>query len=112
MPQPPSTDRPSGSPARGGSTLISPASAAGETSPKSIASSSAASSSGVWSSLAASTDALREEKGMLKQQLRAFDVEFKLKHGRVVSGRLSLVSLVSLFRIALPSPLSLLSPSL
>jgi hypothetical protein len=38
----------------------------------------------VLNSLAASTASLREEKSQLKYQLKAFDMDFKSKHGRLV----------------------------
>jgi hypothetical protein len=40
--------------------------------------------SAVLQSLSASTAALREEKSRLKHELKAFDVDFKAKHGRQV----------------------------
>ena len=39
----------------------------------------------VSSSVSATTTQLREEKSQLKQRLRAFDLDFKAKHGRLVS---------------------------
>lgn len=41
----------------------------------------------VSSSVSATTTQLREEKSQLKQRLRAFDLDFKAKHGRLVSTR-------------------------
>lgn len=40
---------------------------------------------GTVTSFSATTSQLREEKSQLKQRLRAFDVDFKAKHGRLVS---------------------------